>query len=557
MSIESHIARLASMPTEARHRYIESEPLPANVGALLDEAAAEVGDQDAWNFFEDEGPISYRDLQRAVNRTANALRLWGVGKGTHVAIMLPNMPLMPTLWLALARLGAVMVPVNIRYTARELQYVMEDARVQFLILHADFSSLLDRHGGDEVAVPDIDPSHIAVFGADEAAPYRSLEALQQGQSDVLELAYEVTQDDLLNIQYTSGTTGFPKGCMLTHRYWLSSGKVNGLRDGKRFERVLAATPFFYLDPQWLLLMAFYQRGTLFVARRQSASRFAGWLRVHRINFCLFPEAVYKQPPHEDDGKTALVRANIYGVRKESHAGLRSRFNVPAMEAFGMTEVGPCLYVPLERIDMIGSGSCGIPAPFRECRVVDEQGEDVPAGQVGELVVRGNGIMLGYYRKPDANRDAYFGEWFRTGDLFRKDVHGFHYIVGRLKDMVRRSSENIAAREVEAVLRGLPEVLEAAIVAVPDDMRGEEVKAYIVLQEALREHGMPVEQIFAYCDANLASFKVPRYLEFIDALPKTPSGKIAKGKLLANKLDLRLGAYDRVESRWHSTGGGGK
>ncbi|MBE7522625.1 MAG: AMP-binding protein [Burkholderiales bacterium] len=548
MNIDAYIAQLGSMTTGERHRFIETEPLPVNVGALLDQAAAEVPERHAWNFFEGGGTITYRELQRSVNRMANALRHWGVGQGTHVAAMLPNIPTMPTIWLALARLGAVMVPVNVRYTARELRYVVDDARVEFLIVHAEHRALLGPPGGGDAGAR-LDPERIALFESADPAPYRSLEALLEGRSDELEVGRDVTQDDLLNIQYTSGTTGFPKGCMLTQRYWLTSGKVNGLRDGKRFERILAATPFFYLDPQWLLLVAFYQRGTLYVAYRQSASRFAGWLRDHRIHFCLFPEAVYKQPPHPDDAKTVLARANIYGVRKEIHEDLRRRFNVPAMEAFGMTEVGPCLYVPLDRTEMIGSGSCGIPAPLRECRIVDETGSDVPVGQTGELVVRGPGIMSGYFRKPEANRDSYFGEWFRTGDLFRKDDRGFHYIVGRLKDMVRRSSENIAAREVEAVLRGLPEVLEAAIVAVPDDIRGEEVKAYIVLQPEARERGVPVETIFAHCQASLAAFKIPRYVEFIDGLPKTPSEKIAKGVLLKSKPDLRLGSYDRVEGRW--------
>jgi acyl-coenzyme A synthetase/AMP-(fatty) acid ligase len=548
MDIESYIGRLSAMSTSERHRFLESEPLPANVGALLDEAVAEAGDAEAWNFFEGGGSLSYRDLRDEVNVTANALLHWGVGKGTHVAVMLPNIPAMPTIWLALARLGAVMVPVNIRYTARELRYVASDAQADFLIAHCDYLPLLEQRGDDGEPLA-IDADRIALIGAGTTSRYRSFEDLLKGHGTRLDIDYEVAQDDLLNIQYTSGTTGFPKGCMLTHRYWLGSGKVNGLRDGKRYKRVLAATPFFYLDPQWLLLVAFYQRGTLYVAHRQSASRFAGWLREHRINFCLFPEAVYKQPPHEHDADTALARANIYGVRKEIHADLRRRFNVPAMEAFGMTEVGPCLYVPLERTEMIGSGSCGIPAPFRECRIVDESGRDVATGEVGELVVRGPGMMSGYYRKPDANRDAYFDGWFRTGDLFRKDAQGFHYIVGRLKDMVRRSSENIAAREVEAVLRALPEVLEAAVVAVPDEIRGEEVKAYIVLQPDVSPRGLPLERLFRHCEENLAAFKVPRYVEFIDALPKTPSEKIAKGPLLRSKPDLRTDSYDRVERRW--------
>lgn len=158
-------------------------------------------------------------------------------------------------------------------------------------------------------------------------------------------------------------------------------------------------------------------------------------------------------------------------------------------------------------------------------------------------------MLGYYRKPEANAASYFGEWFRTGDLFRQDERGWFYIVGRLKDMVRRAGENIAAREVEAVLKNLPEVMDAAVVPVPDDTRGQEVKAYIVLQPDRRAGDLPIDAIFSHCERNLASFKVPRYLEFIDALPRTPSEKIAKGELIKSKEDLRVGAYDRVDRCW--------
>lgn len=549
LPVDVFIERLARMTPEERRQALEADPLPANVGELLDQAATEVGDQAAWNFFEAGITTTYRELVEDVNRTANALRAWGVRKGTHIAVMLPNIPAMPTIWLAVARLGAVMVPVNVRYTARELRYVVSDSDAEFLIVHADYRELLSPRWDLESEVLALPTGRIALLGAEDAAPYQRWEDLVKGRPPSLSLDYEVGHDDLLNIQYTSGTTGFPKGCMLTQRYWLSAGKVNGLRDGRRFERVLASTPFFYLDPQWLLLLTFHQRGTLYVANRQSASRFAGWLSEHQIHFCLFPEVVYKQPPSPCDRDICLRRANIYGVRKEIHADLRRRFNAPAMEAFGMTEVGPTLYVPLEATEMIGSGSCGKPTAFRECRIVDENNKDVPVGEIGELVVRGPGRMLGYYRKPEANAASYFGEWFRTGDLFRQDERGWFYIVGRLKDMVRRAGENIAAREVEAVLKNLPEVMDAAVVPVPDDTRGQEVKAYIVLQPDRRAGDLPIDAIFSHCERNLASFKVPRYLEFIDALPRTPSEKIAKGELIKSKEDLRVGAYDRVDRCW--------
>lgn len=549
MSQDNFIDTLAAMTPDQRRQAIEAAPLPANIGHLLDQAAADAGDTLAWNFFETGETITYAELVRAVNRTANALRAWGVTRGAHVAVMLPNCPQMPTIWLALARLGAVMVPVNVRYTRRELRYILDDSEANFLIVGRDFVTLLAATAEDATPLPVAADRTALVGGGADGFAGRIWEDAVRGHADTFAADAAIGHSDLMNIQYTSGTTGFPKGCMLTHRYWLSASKVNGLRDGKRYERVLASTPFFYLDPQWLLLLAFHHRGTLYVAQRQSASRFSGWLREHRINFCLFPEVVFKQPASPDDGISYLRRANIYGVRKEIHPELRQRFNVPAMEAFGMTETGPTLFVPLEATQMIGSGSCGVPTAFRECRVVDEDGHDVPRGEIGELVVRGPGMMLGYYKKPEANEASYFGDWFRTGDLFRQDGNGFFYIVGRLKDMVRRAGENIAAREVEAVLKNLPDVHDAAVIAVPDDLRGQEVKAYVVLQPHATAGAPPTQQIFDHCARNLAAFKVPRYLEFVDALPKTPSEKIAKSELIRAKSDLRVGAYDRVDGLW--------
>ena len=295
-------------------------------------------------------------------------------------------------------------------------------------------------------------------------------------------------------------------------------------------------------------MAFYQRATLFVARRQSASQFMSWVRQQRINFCLLPEIVFKQPPSPHDRDNEIVRVNVYGLHKENHAALEERFDFIAREAFGMTEIGSGLFMPIEATDMVGSGSCGMPSPFREARIADPQGNSVPTGEVGELLVRGPGILQGYYNKPEATAAAFHGDWFRTGDLFRQDARGYFYIVGRVKEMIRRAGENISAREVEAVLRGLPDIIEAAAVPVPDETRGEEVKACVVLQPGLTRETLPPARIIAHCEANLARFKVPRYIEYRNDLPKTASEKIAK-HLLQGEADPRAGCFDRVEGRW--------
>lgn len=519
---------------DERRETIEGADFPASIPALLDAAAADVPDATLWKFFDEGVSATYAEVRRESRRIGAMLAGQGVTQGSRVAVMLPNIPEMPLAWLGLARLGAVMVPVNIRYSPRELDFLLGNARAELLLIHEDLTSVLD---GTESDVRTL------VVGS---AAWRDALAAADPEScpDT-----KVDCDDLMNIQYTSGTTGLPKGCLLSHRYWLTTGMVNAWRDGRRFRRILATTPFTYMDPQWLLLMAIYQRGTLVVGRRQSATRFSRWLSEHRIEFCLFPEAATKQPPAPHDADNPVIRANIYGVRPSAHAEIEARYGLTAREAFGMTEIGSGLYMPMEAEDMVGSGSCGRPSPFRETRIVDDAGHEVPEGEIGELLIRGPGMFMGYHENPEATAEVLRDGWFHTGDLFRRDARGYHYIVGRKKDMIRRSGENIACREVEGVLRDMTEIEEVALIPVPDDLRGEEVKAFLTLQDGHAADEAMVGQIVDYASRRLASFKVPRYFEFIETMPRTTSFKVAKSELVKAREDHRIGAFDRVEQVW--------
>ena len=543
---EDDVEARARAAHAARRAAIEEKPFDDNLGALVERFCRADPEATAWVFFDGGEVLKRREVLDRITRLASSFNRIGIVKGTHVAVMLPNVSAFPVTWLALARLGAVMVPVNVRYTAAELGYVLTDSQAEFLVID---HTLLGTFKALDKRPAALMPKRIVVLDGKAGLEAHDWAALIAEGEPGFVPPWPVGPGDLMNIQYTSGTTGFPKGCMQPQLYWLTMGRIAAHRDGLELKNILIAQPFFYMDPQWLTLMAMEQGGTTYVAAQPSISRFMGWIHRHHIHFCIFPELVYRQSPRPGDGSSALRRIATYGHSKSSHADLERRFNVVAREGFGMTEVGSALSVPYEATHMVGSGVCGVPSAFRECRVVDEQGNDVKQGDTGELVICGPGIFKGYYNKPDANRDSFFGGWFRTGDLFFQDQRGYFTIVGRLKDMIRRSGENIAAREVEAALVSIEGIEDAAAVPVWDPDRGEEVKAYIVLKPGYVCEVITPELILGAAARTLAAFKVPRYLEYVDDLPRTPSQKIKKDELKALKPDPRIGSWDRVDKIW--------
>lgn len=517
---------------KARTRALEAGYLTTTIGAFVSRCARDHGDRLLFDVFDRGETITYAGADRRSNRIAHALAGLGVRKGDRVAVMLPNRLDYPLVWFALAKLGAVHVPVNTRYTPREIAYVTTDSGASLAVVDAAFVETFRTMEPRPAALPD--DRIVVLDGAPRGC--HDFETLVSANPDTSIPDRGVMPDDLMNIQYTSGTTGLPKGCMLSHDYWMLTGQTAFHWDAVPAERLLTAQPFFYMDPQWQTVKTMVAGGTLFIAPQLSGTRYIGWLKSTRSDWCQFPILMTRQPEAVDDGQTALRQTASFGWDPETCRAFRRRFGALAREGFGMTEIGLATWMPPAMDEMYDSGSVGFDAPFRETTIRDPEGRPVVPGERGELWVRGRSLLKGYWNRPEANAESFRAAedgglpWFRTGDLFEADEHGFLWLVGRLKDMIRRSSENIAAREVEAVVRELDAVEDCAAVPVPDARRGEEVKIYLQLKNGLTRDALPPEAVLAHCRTRLATFKVPRFYAYVDRFPRTVSNKIEKREL---------------------------
>ncbi|HNP35253.1 MAG TPA: class I adenylate-forming enzyme family protein [Woeseiaceae bacterium] len=530
---------------EARLREIEMLEFPANFRELLENAALQFGKRNALRMIDAEESLSFEELREQVNRLAASLYTAGVKKGSRVAVLLPNCIEFPVSWLAIAQLGAVMVPVNTAYTGSELDYVMNDAEVSFLIVHDSLLAAFDSMSARPAALTD---DRVIVVGDPAELPYGSYAAMLTSGDPGFRSPEALHQDDLLNIQYTSGTTGFPKGCMQHQRYWIVLGcSVAALSTD--IESLLTDHPYFYMDPQWQLVWALYSGATVNIAPAMSSSRFWQRVRDYDIHWAWFPVPILNFPETPGEDQHPIRHFHAGAISAANILRAERRFGIPVRSTYGMTEIGAGTLVPDEIPNNSVLETVGLRAPFRELRIVDENGVDVPDGTAGELIVRGDGVFLGYYKQPEANESGFYDDWFRTGDMFIRDELGYYHIVGRFKDMIRRSAENISAMEVEYVVMDMPEVDEAAAIPVADDYRGEEVKIYVRLAEGVTQNDCPPQKIIEHCAAHLAGFKIPRYYAYVDSFERTPSDKVAKHLLTEGIDDLRDGSYDRVDDKW--------
>ena len=509
---------------------------------LFEKAAAKTPEKVFFIYKDQE--VSYKDFLDRVKRMANGLSDLNVRKGDRVAILLNNCVEFPYAWLAANMIGAVMVPVNARFVDKEMQYVLGHSGAKVLVTSNEYLAIVN---SIRIELPSLS-TLINIDGPSEDSI--AFENLFTNSADLAPVEIDGAKD-LAVILYTSGTTGAPKGCMATHDYFVNLAYEQAdLFQLTSADRVYTAQPFYYMDPQWNTLMVMTCNATVIVAEKFRTSKFWDEIRHYGVTcfYCIgsMTSFLYNMPPSPLDRKHHLRVVQTSGISPRIHQAWEERFNVPVYEVYASTETTLDIAVSPGADRKVGTACIGRPIHYREAKVVDDNDLEVPRGQVGEIVLkRGRGMMLGYYQDEAATAHAFRGGWFHSGDLASIDADGDYHYAGRKKDIIRRGGENISAASIEQVLMTHPGVLDAAAIPVPDSIRGEEVKVYVVLRPGAE---VTCEEIIKFSEENLGAFKVPRYVELRDSLPKTPSERVQKEKLKKERADLTRGCFDRLAER---------
>jgi carnitine-CoA ligase len=491
--------------------------------------------------FEDGLVLSRPDLLALAEQFAGHLR-GRVAPGEVVAIMLDNRAEYMIAHLAVCAVRATLVSINPVARDDDTRHILTDSGAVLAIADGERAELIERLRPDAPALREL----VVVDGEE---PYGLAgHAGADGPLRFDDLACR--PDDITHIYYTSGTTGLAKGCMHDHTWWLRCADIElRLNPKQPGDRMLSCLSFHYADPAVMLACTMHSGGTLVVMRRFSVSRFWDVVGAHDVvdmwTIASMPALLLKAPPRPAEREHGVRRAVAVGVQANIHREIVERFGFPFLDNYGSTEGTIKTRMPLHVADeMVGSGSMGVAVPECELRIVDADGQDVPVGATGQVLARCPGMFRGYLNRPDATAETMRDGWFHTGDLARRDERGFYYFQGRMKDIIRRSGENVAATEIEETIRSHPGVLEVAVIPVPDDLRGEEIKAYILPIDGQTRETLAPEEIVRHCAERLAPFKVPRYIEYRDTdFPRTPSLRVRK-ELLKAEGDLVANSWDR-------------
>jgi long-chain acyl-CoA synthetase len=472
----------------------------------------------------DERQYTYKQFGEAVERTASLLAQKGIKKGDAVSLLMPNGVEYIIAYFACWELGALAGPINSLLKAQETAYVISNSDAKALLVNSSFIPTIDSVRQE---LPQL--SNIIVF--DREADATQHVTLRDSQP------IEIQPEDEAIIIYTSGTTGKPKGCLLTHRNVIANARQisEWLGFGPE-DRLLTVMPLFHMNAVSVTTMsALYAGGSSVVSPKFSASRFWQIVSDYQITsfgsvatmlsmlLTTYPEGV------PADLKTKQLRFAMCGsapVPAETIKRFEEMFGCLVVEGYGLSE-STCRSTFNPPDQRRRAGSCGLPIG-NEMRVVDDNDNDVPTGCLGEIVLRGENILKGYYKNPEATKNAFRNGWFHTGDIGYRDQDGFYYIVDRKSDMIIRGGENIYPREIDEVLYQHPSVAAAAVVGMPDQLYGEEVAAFVVLREGSE---VSEEQLIEFCKGRLADYKCPKTVRLVKDIPKGPTGKLLKRELV--------------------------
>ncbi len=492
-----------------------------NLSSLLDRAAADHPDHPAIRL--DDLVLTYAQLREAAGRMSALLAAHGVQPGDRVGIMLPNVPAFPISFYGALAAGAIVVPMNPLLKSREVAYYLGDSGARVVLAwHAaagEAAKGAADAGAQAIAVqtPDL---------ADLLAEYEPAWS-DPGWSDPGR-----DGDDDAVILYTSGTTGQPKGAELTHAGLVRNAELTAqtLLKNSLGDVVMGCLPLFHVfgltcglnatmaaASTLTLLPRFDPAKALEIIDRDAVTIFEGVPTMY---------AAILHLPDADPAMAATLRVCISGgasLPVEILRGFEEKFGCIILEGYGLSETSPVASFNLPDIER-KPGSIGVPIEGVQMRLVDDAGQTVPAGEIGEIAIRGHNVMKGYWNKPEATAEAITDGWFRTGDMARVDSDGYYYIVDRKKDLIIRGGYNVYPREIEEVLHEHPAVAEVAVIGIPHAELGEEVGAAVALKPGATA---TPEELRAFARDRVAAYKYPRQVWLVDALPKGPTGKILR------------------------------
>jgi fatty-acyl-CoA synthase len=520
--------------------------LGETIGANLERTVARFGDRDALVSCQQDVRLSYDEFDAAVNRLASGLIAAGIEKGERVGIWAPNCAEWAIVQFATAKVGAILVNINPAYRTHEVEYALRQSGVKLLVSAPAFKTS-DYHAMiDEVRGGLADLQAVVYL---DSADWEQLAATPVDDEAVRERMDTLAFDDAINIQYTSGTTGFPKGATLSHHNILNNGYFVGeLCDYTEADRVCLPVPFYHCFGMVMGNLGAVTHGACIVIPAPGFDPEAT-LRAVAAQRCTslygVPTMFIAELDHPDFAsfdlsslRTGIMAGSPCPVEVMKRVQRDMHMSEVAI-CYGMTETSP-VSTQTRSDDSLERrvSTVGRPGPHIEVKVVDpDTGLVVPCGETGEFCTRGYSVMLGYWNEPEKTAEAIdSARWMHTGDLATMDEEGYCNIVGRIKDMVIRGGENVYPREIEEFLYSHPDVSDVSVVGVPDERFGEELCAFVVA----RSGASPSEEaIRDYCRSRLAHYKVPRYVVFTDAFPMTVTGKVQKFKMREDAIE-RLG-----------------